>query len=299
MKSYEARCSIHSHNYSSTTHCRGEEFRKEYSRLGEIRSILSQDVNVMALTATATKSLREDVMKLLGMKSAVVVAVNPDKANIKYEVAPFISMNKTFGALANQLAEKQISIGRAIILCQHLEDCPKLYRFFRNSLGDKFLYPPGSPDICKNRIVEMFHSCTESCIKDEIIKSFSSESSPLRVVIATTAFGMGIDVPNIRTIIHFGCCQDTESYVQAVGRTGRDTQLSKAIILTRKGPNQHINQHMKDYCTNSTSCRRTILFSDYDGCVDSLKNLCICCDICTHFCKCGNCDTNIPGTFYC
>ena len=279
---------------------RGDEFRKEYSKLSEMRSIFSENVHVMALTATATKTLCADVIKVLGMKKPVVVAVNPDKANIKYEVVSFISMNRTFGALADQLTVNQTSIGRTIIFCQRLEDCPKIYRFFRSALKDRFTYPAGSPDICENRLVDMFHSCTETCIKDKIIKAFSSESSPLRVVIATTAFGMGIDVPNIRTIIHFGCCEDAETYVQAVGRAGRDGKPSKAVIFSRKGGKQHINKHMKDYCVNTTTCWRTILFSDYDECSDSLKNSCKCCDVCTHLCECGNCHAdNIPGAFNC
>ena len=143
----------------------------------------------------------------------------------------------------------------------------------------------------------MFHSCTETCIKDNIIKAFSVDSSPLRVVIATTAFGMGIDIPNIRTIIHFGSCEDTETYLQAVGRAGRDGNLSKAIILSRRGANQHINVQMKEYCANNSICRRLILFSDYDVHNDTLQNSCKCCDICACNCNCVNCDTSIPGTF--
>ena len=71
--------------------------------------------------------------------------------------------------------------------------------------------------MCGNRLVDMFHSCTESCIKEKIIEAFSTPSSPLRLVIATVAFGMGIDVPDIRSIVHFGSCEDTEAYVQAIG----------------------------------------------------------------------------------
>ena len=112
--------------------------------------------------------------------------------------------------------KKKLTMGRAVTFCQRLEDCPKIYRFFRTALGLMFTYPAGSPDICDNRLVDMFHSCTESCIKEKIIKAFTSDLSPLRVVIATTAFGMGIDVPNIRTIIHLGGCEDVETYVQAI-----------------------------------------------------------------------------------
>ena len=110
--------------------CRGQEFRKEYSRLGEIRIILSNKVNVMALTATAAKTLRADIIKGIGMKKPIVIAANPDKTNIRYEVVPYVSLNKTFGVLANQLREKHISIGKTIIFCQTLSDCPMIYRFF-------------------------------------------------------------------------------------------------------------------------------------------------------------------------
>lgn len=222
----------------------------------------------------------------------------PGKANIKYEVVPFTSVNKNFGSLADQLRDNLDSIGCAIIFCQHLEDCPKIYRFFRSTLGKMFAYPPGSPDICENRIVEMFHSCTEACIKDKIIKLFSSESSLLQVVIATSAFGMGIDIPSIKTIIHFGCCEDFESYIQAVGRAGRDGKPSKAVMLSRKGGKQHIDKQMQDYCMSSVTCRLTSLFCDYDESNNLLKNSCKCCDICANNCKCGNCYVNIHGTLY-
>ena len=78
---------------------------------------LSEDVKVMALTATASRTLREDIMKLLRMTNPVVIAVSPDKANIMYQVVPFVSMNATFGTLADQLAEQQLLIGRAITFC--------------------------------------------------------------------------------------------------------------------------------------------------------------------------------------
>lgn len=71
----------------------------------------------MALTATASRTLREDIMKLLRMTNPVVIAVSPDKANIMYQVVPFVSMNATFGTLADQLAEQQLLIGRAITFC--------------------------------------------------------------------------------------------------------------------------------------------------------------------------------------
>lgn len=169
-------------------------------------------MNVMALTATATKTLRKDVCGVLGMENPVVVSISPDKKNIKYLVAGHVTIEKTFGLIADQLYAHHADVGRTIIFCQKLDDCCKLYRFFRQKLGCRFTFPHGSPDLCCYRVVDMFHSCTEPCIKDSIIKNFSTSSS-LRIVIATVAFGMGVDIPDIRNIIHFGSCEDIEMYV--------------------------------------------------------------------------------------
>ena len=266
-------------------------------RLGEVRSILPQDVHVMALTATATKTLRKDVCDVLGMESPVLVSLSPDKDNIKYIVAAHLTMEKTFGPITDQLYERHADIGRTIIFCQKLDDCCKLYRYFRQKLGDHFTFPYGSPDLCQNRIVDMFHSCTEPCIKDGIIKNFSS-SSPLRVVIATIAFGMGVDIHDIRSIIHFGACEDVEMYVQAVGRAGRDGNNSTALLLTRKGAQQHIRASMKLYCDNKSKCRWEVLFNDFDKQTDKKEcnlSLCMCCDVCATKCECGNCSDAISG----
>ena len=143
----------------------------------------------------------------------------------------------------------------------------------------------------------MFHSCTEPCIKETITKNFST-SSPLRVVIATVAFGMGIDIHNIRNIIHFGSCEDTEMYVQAVGRAGRDGNNSIALLLIHKGAKQHIGIAMKGYCDNNSKCRREVLFKDFDEHTDKAETnlrLCMCCDVCAAKCVCDKCSDPIPG----
>ena len=165
----------------------------------------------MALTVTATKKLREDICDSLQMNNPAIVSVSPDKPNITLHVVPFTTMKMCFLPIAQQIYSQQTAIGRCIIFCQRLDDCPKLYRFFRTSLGERFTYPIRAPDLCGNRLVDMFHSCTEPAIKDKIIESFTTPSSPLCVVIATVAFGMGIDISNVRTIIHLGSCEDIEA----------------------------------------------------------------------------------------
>ena len=93
-----------------------------------------------------------------------------------------------------------------------------LYTFFTNSLGKEGTEPVGAPHISQFRLVEMFSACTAHNVKNTIL---SKPESPLRVIIATVAFGMGLDSPDIRRIIHWGIPADIESYIQEmVGLVG-------------------------------------------------------------------------------
>ena len=123
-----------------------------------MRSILHPKVNSMALTATATKSLRKEIAASLGMKNAITVYVSPDKKNIRYVVLKYGTLEDTFGPMANQISKFQESLGRTVIFCQTISDCCLLYRFFKYKLGEKFTIPNGSVDKSWSRIVDMFHS---------------------------------------------------------------------------------------------------------------------------------------------
>ena len=108
--------------------------------LGEIRSLLPPGVNVMALTATATSILRASVMKMLSTQQAIVVAVSPDKSNIRYSVSPFTTLKATFRSVVTELRENKVSMDRTIIFCRTLDDCASLYLFFKKQLGKDFLH---------------------------------------------------------------------------------------------------------------------------------------------------------------
>ena len=143
--------------------------------------------------------------------------------------------------------------------------------FFRKQLGADFLYPSDAPDLSKYRLVDMFTSCTEEGVKNQILKSFTSQTSPLCVVITTIAFGMGIDCPDIR-------------------QEGHDGKQSEAYNKSR----HHIDQAMADYASNTTICRREVLFKDFDNYVTpSFTSKCVCCDVCTKLCSCNNCKGHV------
>ena len=134
----------------STFSCRGDEFRREFSHLGEVRSLIPGLVNVMALTATATKTLRLDVCKLLGVRDPDVVTVSPDKSNLILSVSKFESLEVTFMAMMEKLRTERIKMGHTIIFCQQQETCARLYLLFRLFLKTEFTNPSGYPDLPQN-----------------------------------------------------------------------------------------------------------------------------------------------------
>ena len=158
-------------------------------------------------------------------------------------------------------------------------------------LGKERVEPVGAPDIPEFRLFDYFTSAIHSSVKDDILKAFVQPMSPLRIVIATIAFGMGVDTPNIRYVVHWGPPEDIEQYLQATGRAGRDGEVAHAVLLFGKGMKRHVDESMIKYCENNTVCRRRALFDDFDTCKCSPRTRgCMCCDLCSVSCVCGNCE---------
>ena len=226
------------------------------------------------------------------MQQVFTVSVNPNKLNIMFTVAKFTSMEAMFGPIAHRLYDKQLAMGHILIYCQTYDDCTKIYSFFKTMLGDRFTLPNDAPNISKYRLVNMFTGCTEAKVKAQIIESFTSPSAPLRIVIATTAFGMGIDCPDNRQTIHLGAPEDIESYVQGVGRAGCDGLSACALLVVKKSGRRQIEKNMLNYCENDTVCRRDFLLRDFDNYVHAVIGTeCMCCDVCAKKCTCNECDS--------
>ena len=97
-------------------------------------------------------------------------------------------------------------------------------------LGSAQYYPEGAPPIPENQIFAQYHAPQTAVMKSLIIKELSSNSPKIRVVFATVAMGMGVDIPTIRHIIHIGPPRTIREYVQETGRAGRDGSKSKAVL---------------------------------------------------------------------
>ena len=178
----------------------GETFRNVLLRIGEVRSLVPSSVRMLALTATATRPVREEVMRVLGMKNPSIVAVSPCKPNIMYMVKSHDSIEEAFCTILKGMKRQRGYFPRTIIYCQKLCDCGCLYLYFKKNLGKEFVEPLDAPDLPQFRLVEMYHSSTDPVVKESILKLFCIPSN-LRIVIATVAFGMGIDCHNVEHTI--------------------------------------------------------------------------------------------------
>ena len=246
---------------------RGDKFRMEFARLGEIRSLLPPSVNIMALTATATLATRKSIFKRLSMKHPEIISVSPHKSNIMYEVREKTTMEDD---LVKPISQKLLSDGiscdhKIIIFCRTYNECSNMYVLFKRHLKTSFTDPPGCPDLSRFRVVEMYSRCTENGVKDSIVQSFCNPSSPLRVIIATIAFGMGLDSPCVRAVIHWGPSEMIEDYVQESGRGGRDGKNACAILLYTRGDQQRTSKSMQEYYKNTLMCRRIQLFNEFEN----------------------------------
>ena len=260
---------------------RGTTFREALLKVGEVRSILPQKTPVMALTATATRSLQFELIDIVGMISPSLLVLPPCKPNLTYKVLSYTSLKDNFTSLCEGLKRERKQYPRTIIYCQQLKDCANIYLFLQDALGPEFTEPPGAPSLTQYRLVDMFTSCTDDDVKEKIISMFTIPSC-LRVICATVAFGMGINCPDVRSVIHFGPPEDLESYIQETGRGGRDGLPAQAVLLVNKKLLRHVNKEMRLYCESRNECRRNLLFRSMEGYDSDVHKVPPneCCDIC-------------------
>ena len=187
---------------------RGKDFRKEFCSIGEVRSLIHENVQFMALTATATSSSRAEICSILGMKQPKIVSSSPNRPNIKYSVCNGGEMEDSFSTLIEDIQRNRTSTDKTIIFCRTYESCGMLYMLLKNSLGRNFTEPVGAPDNSRYRLGDMYTACTRKDVKEEILSSFPKKNSKLRIIVATVAFGMGLDCPDVRRIIHWGPPED-------------------------------------------------------------------------------------------
>ena len=261
-------------------------FRECYSHLHELRS-LAPKVPVIALTATATKLTKDTILNVLLMDDPYEIKDSPNKLNLTYVVecmSKDTDLEFYFGWLIDELKIKKVSCQRTIIYCQTIKQCGVVYGTIKGMLGQN-MYAGNE----ENVLVEMLHSCTPAANKQNILHSFQSEGGSIRLLIATIAFGMGVDCKGVHRIVHYGPSKTMEAYVQETGRAGRDGEQSIAYILYHGILLSHVEGQMKSFVKTS-ECRRQALMKHFDSALTQPEKAYLCCDNCSVGCKCGMTD---------
>ena len=140
-------------------------------------------------------------------------------------------------------------------------------------------------------LVDMFNKACSISKRSEVLQSFCEDSGKLRIIIASTAFGMGVDCANIREVIHWGPPTTLDTYIQETGRAGRDGRRAVARLLYGHA-SKHVTETVKLYGQNSTICRKKLLYQNYLFSADApqlQQGSCLCCDICSQTCQCEIC----------
>ncbi|MBQ7985161.1 MAG: DNA helicase RecQ [Bacteroidales bacterium] len=252
----------------------GHDFRPEYRKIREIITNIGQDVPVMALTATATEKVRQDIIKNLEIPDANVYVSSFNRPNLYYEVRPkpddekilireiisFINANRNKSGIIYCLSRKKVEQVAEILTLNGIKAVP-------------------------------YHAGLDSNVRAMHQDMFLLEQ--VDVIVATIAFGMGIDKPDVRFIIHYDMPKSLEGYYQETGRAGRDGQEGKCIAFYSEKDIAKLERFLVD----KTVAEREVAMQLTEAVTSYAESaLCRRITLLKYFsedynqCNCGNCD---------
>ena len=192
----------------------GHDFRPAYLALAHAIAELGHPT-VLALTATATPAVREDILIQLGIPGTKTIVKGFDRPNLQYEVLRSENESAKLKHLRELFTSRSLE-GTGIIYTATIKNALEVQRFLHDAL---------------DLPAAVYHSKLQKHDRVSVHELFMNET--IRAVVATNAFGLGIDKPNIRFVIHYDLPGSVEAYTQEAGRAGRDGDRSRCILLYR------------------------------------------------------------------
>ena len=198
----------------------GYDFRPSYLRIAEIRKLIP-DTPVLALTASATDLVAKDIMSHLGFEKPNIIRSSFARPNLSYAVRHTDDKNEQLLRIINNVQ------GSGIVYMRSREGCEQLCELLRNQGISASYYHAGLPH-------------AERAMRQE-----EWTSGRTRIMVATNAFGMGIDKADVRVVVHYTMSDSLESYYQEAGRAGRDGKRSYAVLLVASDDKSKITKRFE------------------------------------------------------
>lgn len=200
----------------------GYDFRPSYLKISDIRKTIGKEIPVLALTATATPQVVKDIEDKLGFTEDNVFRMSFERKNLAYIVRVATDKRKEMIHILNSVG------GSAIIYTRSRKNTKEIAQLLNdNGLSATF-----------------YHAGLDHTVKDERQKAWQGDQ--VRIMVATNAFGMGIDKPDVRLVIHIDCPDSIEAYFQEAGRAGRDGWKSYAVLLYNDSDKRKLDKRVTD-----------------------------------------------------